>query len=97
MIRHLAINSFSENNSPKLKTIATDKVDEGEDLNYLSGCNSIVYIVDITNDYLDCLTKLCALALKLKAYRQIVPLEVFLHKADVFGEHERQGKSIKEY
>jgi len=55
------------------------------------GCQSILYVVDITDDYVDSLTKLCALALQSRNCAPELPIEVFLHKADSFAEQEKQG------
>lgn len=62
-----------------------------EDL--FEGCQSILYVVDITDDYVDSLTKLCALALRGRTCAPELPIEVFLHKADSFAEQEKQGSA----
>jgi hypothetical protein len=58
-----------------------------------SGCAAIVFVVDITDDYLVALTKLCALAVRTRYAERDIPIEVLLHKADAMDEQERQGSS----
>lgn len=60
------------------------------DASLFEGCCAVLYVVDITDDYVLSLTKLCALALRAHRSSPAVPIEVFLHKADAYEEHERQ-------
>lgn len=60
------------------------------DASLFEGCCAVLYVVDITADYVLALTKLCALALRMCRSSPKLPIEVFLHKADNYEEHERQ-------
>lgn len=61
------------------------------DATLLDGCAAIIFVIDVTDDYVDALTKLCALALRESRSGQTVPIEVLLHKTDCMEEAERQG------
>lgn len=56
----------------------------------LLGCHSVVFVVDITDDYVNALTKLCALCMRVSLGGGSLPVEVLLHKADSMEEMERQ-------
>lgn len=58
------------------------------------GCCAVLFVVDITDDYVNALTKLCALALRSKMVERNIPIEVLLHKADSMDEHDRQGRQL---
>lgn len=61
------------------------------DLSLFEDCLAVLYVVDITNDYVAALSKLCALVVRAKRMDQILPIQVLLHKADAFTDTEKQG------
>ena len=56
----------------------------------LDGCNGVIFVVDIADDYVNALTKLCALCVRASITQRSLPVEVLLHKADCLSEGERQ-------
>lgn len=63
------------------------------DTTLFDGCLAVLYVVDVTDDYVAALSKLCALIIRAKRIRQSLPIEILLHKADAFQEAEIQGIS----
>lgn len=62
------------------------------DSSLFEGCAAVLFVVDITDDYVNALTKLCALAARsTMEMGWSIPFEVLLHKADSMEEQERQG------
>ncbi len=57
----------------------------------LEGCSAIIFVVDITDDYVAAFTKLCALALHAQSVDSSIAIEVLLHKADLLEAQERKG------
>lgn len=58
----------------------------------------MIFAVDIADDYVNALTKLCALVVRstrgqAAAGVKALPFDVLLHKADCLAEADRQGTS----
>lgn len=60
------------------------------DESLFENCSGILFVVDLTADYVDALTKLCALAMRSILAGARIPFEVLLHKADCLDDFDRQ-------
>ena len=60
------------------------------DRSLLTGYQAVLFVVDITDDYVNALTRLCALCVRVSQSRVPMAVDVLLHKAESLEEMERQ-------